>query len=316
LASPGDTGSPVGVVTFHGSPRPNVELKLTLPGGRILAHWPIASSIQPLSLTWKLNLLEKGEPTNAVAGDHWFASLRQSGDLLVSSSAAEKFVLYDAQVPLAPPLKLEARGGRPVVTAGADLHDLTFYLPERNLFAESAVKRTPATRPGDPAAGTLDFSGAQGREVAWALTGWGDRLKAEGFTPAEVNAMLGILRGHALDPHEMTAVYRLAPAELDKLVTLTAEPAPARRVRAGLVVVHGIDPAFGKRIDALVAQLGDPSWKNREAASKALAQMGRLAKPELEAALRSKDPEVVYRAEQLLGKLKQPRPAEIHVIAN
>jgi hypothetical protein len=82
-------------------------------------------------------------------------------------------------------------------------------------------------------------------------------------------------------------------------------------VRTAFVIVRGIDPSFGQLIDKLIVQLGDPSWKQREAATSELGKIGRVAKPKLEAALRSKDLEVVYRAEQLLAKLN-PRPTEVN----
>lgn len=47
-------------------------------------------------------------------------------------------------------------------------------------------------------------------------------------------------------------------------------------------------------------QLGHDDWDTREAASKQLAELGPAARPKLQAALQSKDMEVVWRAERLL----------------
>jgi len=72
------------------------------------------------------------------------------------------------------------------------------------------------------------------------------------------------------------------------------------------VIARNIDPAVGDEIDQLIAQLANPSWEQREAASKQLADLGPAARPKLQAALQHKDVEVVWRAERLLQSLETP----------
>ncbi len=64
-----------------------------------------------------------------------------------------------------------------------------------------------------------------------------------------------------------------------------------------------------KRIDELVEKLGDPSWELREQATKELFRMGRPAVPKLEAAARSSDAEVRWRAEHLLRVIREHAPS-------
>src|SRR5205085_9802475 len=115
--------------------------------------------------------------------------------------------------------------------------------------------------------------------------------------------ILSILHQPALDPKRLTAVCRLDERELDDLLPLEVVPQPRKITRVALAIVRNIDPDIAVEIDRLIAQLADPDWSAREAASTQLADFGNAAKPRLESALKQKDVEVVYRAEQLLARL-------------
>jgi hypothetical protein len=170
-----------------------------------------------------------------------------------------------------------------------------------------------------PVASTQPVPGASTASVAAdtapgkpaeVLGGWGKRLAAEGFAPADVQQVLRILERHALDARRMTVAYRLDPAELDRLLPLEVTPAPRKTVRVGIVIARNVDPAVGDEIDQLIAQLGDADWDKREAATKQLAELSQAARPKLQAALQQKDMEVVWRAERLLQAMEaQPASA-------
>jgi len=59
-------------------------------------------------------------------------------------------------------------------------------------------------------------------------------------------------------------------------------------------------PVVQKQIDALVVQLGDPKFKKREGASKALRLIGYNALATLEKATKNKDLEIARRAEAII----------------
>jgi hypothetical protein len=145
-------------------------------------------------------------------------------------------------------------------------------------------------------------------DAAGALAAWGKRLESSGVIAADVPLILRVLEKHALDPRRMTVVYQLEPAELDRLLPLEVTPTPTHTVRVGLVVARNIDPAVGDEINLLVSQLGSPDWEKRELASKQLAEFGSAARPRLQAALKEKDLEVVWRAERLLQTMETPPP--------
>lgn len=143
------------------------------------------------------------------------------------------------------------------------------------------------------------------------MAGWRERLTAAGLSEADADVILATLRVHALDAEQLTVVYRIEPAELDRLLPLEVVPAPTRVTRVGPAIVKNVDPAAGERIAKLIEQLASDDWDQREAAQSKLAQLGAGAGPKLNEALKHKDLEVVYRAERLLEALAAPAaPAE------
>jgi len=73
---------------------------------------------------------------------------------------------------------------------------------------------------------------------------------------------------------------------------------------AGLCAAWGADPALQQEIATLVSQLGSPSYRTRERATKRLWRIGPPARTALEAAANSKDLEVAARAKLLLKDIR------------
>lgn len=72
------------------------------------------------------------------------------------------------------------------------------------------------------------------------------------------------------------------------------------------------DAKVQKQIDQLIAQLDAESYASREAATKGLVQLGKMAVPSLHKALKNTDPEVRQRARKALETIQRPpapRPA-------
>ncbi len=161
----------------------------------------------------------------------------------------------------------------------------------------------PAPLPVVQLAGTdlaLGTTSATGDE---ALAPWRKQLAEAGVSSADQEVALKILARYALDAKRLTAIYRIDGAEFDKLLPLEIVPQPKKISRIALVVVTGIDPAIDEEVDQWIAQLGSPAWKTREAAMVEIKKLGAAARPHLERALKNKDTEIVYRAEQLLDAI-------------
>ena len=81
---------------------------------------------------------------------------------------------------------------------------------------------------------------------------------------------------------------------------------PARDVTGIFVPVPSLSGALRTRITALVRDLGHEEWEKREAASRKLTEMGAVARPLVERALRDEaDPEARRRLRFLLEEMKE-----------
>jgi hypothetical protein len=177
-----------------------------------------------------------------------------------------------------------------------------------------AIVNPPAA--SEPAA-TAPATQPQGTQIALApsaegdsgiLRFWDSKLAEAGIVAGDREVALKILGQYALDNKRLTAIYRMDPAELDKILPLEVVPQPTKVSRIALVVLSNIDPAIDTELDEEIARLGSRSWKEREAAMDTLAKMGEMAKNRLEKATSDKDTEIAYRAEQLLEMLNGPPP--------
>ncbi len=81
-------------------------------------------------------------------------------------------------------------------------------------------------------------------------------------------------------------------------------PAQAQNAAETRAPVEAPPDALSPEVTALIEQLGDDSFGTREAASAKLAALGMSARPALERALKSGDPEVRLRARRLLGQIQ------------
>ena len=134
------------------------------------------------------------------------------------------------------------------------------------------------------------------------------RLAAQGLRPEVVRTILDQYGATLFEPGKLVVLAHLSRDAIDEAVLLDVFPAPKKFVRVALVVAHGVDPRLQDEARTLVRKLGDASPPAREAAESALFDLGPVALPVLEDALRDHDIEVVYRAERVLMRLNRPVP--------
>ena len=134
------------------------------------------------------------------------------------------------------------------------------------------------------------------------------RLAAQGLRDDIVKLLLDQYGPALFEPKELVVLVHLSRPAIDDAVLLDVFPPPKKMVRTALVVVYGVDPRLQDRARNLVKQLGDQSPKSRDSAEVRLFEMGPVAVPVLEDALKDKDVEIVFRAERLLMKLNRPVP--------
>lgn len=79
--------------------------------------------------------------------------------------------------------------------------------------------------------------------------------------------------------------------------------AGAGMVPAAIRALEGGQVGLREKVGALLKRLSSESWKDRHGAARALVRLGRAARPMLEAASESSDPEVSWRVRDILAEL-------------
>lgn len=340
-----ETPAPVGVLrlmkTGPVATDATIDVQLTYRNGRALGEWPRAKGRNKGVLWQDIQLSDEKTGVRTLEEGHWMERLRQEGPWLKYQNVSEPFLLYDME--LAYPVKLEARADAAAGPGNyrvwhrmdAPMRDLTLYQPQgegkwrtatiqelagdketdakaASTQAASQPTSQPTSRPttqegAPPTARAVAFQSPP-TGAAEALAPWRARLSAAGVRPGDQEVILQILTQQALDKKRLTAIYRMDPAEFDKTLALEVVPQPRKISRMALVIVKGFDPAIHEELEALISQLGDPSWEKREAATQEIKQLGSMAKPKLEQAVKQqKDLEIVFRVEQLLQLLNKPQ---------
>ncbi len=105
---------PLAVLSFYGEPATNLDIDVRTKGGSLLAHWPPGeglpnrvrwSGMPPFELARSL-----GDPGELlfVEADHWIRKAREGEALYLRHGArSERFVAYDLELQMPPPLRLE-----------------------------------------------------------------------------------------------------------------------------------------------------------------------------------------------------------------
>ncbi len=348
---PSHEASPAGIIRLAGDSERPVDVTIEASAGSFLSSWPSAEK-RSKQLLWRNVKLSPASPTGqaveVVPDGHWFQSLRsaESAYLSMERGAAERFLLYDVEMPYPSPLSVEVGKDHSIKVGNsghASLHHLTFYQPTGDSWRQgtigdlAAAPKGAASRPStvpaalaasvfaDAPATTLPTTSPATRPttlpvplVAVTMTPttrpseltdpWKPVLQKLGVADADSGVMLSILAGTLRDSHKLAAVYLLDDAEFDRMLPLEVVPEPRTISRVGMVIVRNTDPSAGSEVDDLIAQLADPAWSRRDEAYKALAKVGASAVPKLQTAAKSKDVEVAWRAEKLLATLNSGKP--------
>jgi hypothetical protein len=243
---------------------------------------------------------------------------------LVASQARLRYELDEktivkAEINLGKPMSLKAAGiaardALAVVLGSVGLsyrvtEDGTLFVTTAARLAEDAAKKG-AVIEGPPIKLTLSQPLKSSNPSYRELTrdSYARRLARQGLREEVLNTLLDQYGESLFAPEGLIVLAHFARDAIDEAVLLDVFPAPKKLVRTALVVVHGIDPRLQDRARELVQRLGDDIPKTREEAESKLFELGPVAVPVLEDALRNKDVEIVFRAERLLLRLNRQVP--------
>jgi hypothetical protein len=336
-----DRACPIGVIRLDGAADGKVDVQIEKIAGTFLSSWPKAQ-VRTNQLLWQDLTVTYGIGARAlekVGSTTWFDRLRQTDSdyLLTDNGTAERFLLYDIELPYTCAISAKSLPNGVVSlnnTGTVPLHDLVLYRTDHGKLIEAAVgelpvvkaaanpranppagpatkavakmqAKTPATAPAAEAVAHL--AGVAATQPIGLASAWKPTLLNAGLSTADADLAVDVIAQYAVNTHSLTAVYRLDDAEFDRLLPLEVVPEPKKIVRVGLVIVRNLDPLASNEIDDLIAQMGDPSWPKRQAAYDALKALGSAATTRLQAATKNKDVEIAWRAERLLAaKSGQP----------
>ena len=103
----------------------------------------------------------------------------------------------------------------------------------------------------------------------------------------------------------MTVAWRMPTGFMEEKFPITVYPEPIKSTRVALFIATNLDPKINDDLQGLIAKMGDPKYKEREAAMQRLMELGPLAFPALKQALANPDTEIAMRAERVLLDQKQ-----------
>jgi hypothetical protein len=223
----------------------------------------------------------------------------------------EKFLFYRGLGTFGLPLEVRSTSG---CKAGLTL---TFHntdpQPLRSLFALSVEKDRIQFAP------VGDLAGKATREVvanaafsaplplpegvAQVKRAVAEALVAAGLYPKEAQAMVNTWERSYFRTEGVRVLYVMPRELVDAVIPIEIKPAPDQLVRVMLGRVEVLTPAHEEQIERWVAQLGSDDFATRQAASKALARLGRIGEPALRRVkAATTDAEVRKRAAELIAK--------------
>lgn len=130
-----------------------------------------------------------------------------------------------------------------------------------------------------------------------------EALIRAGLFPKEAWAMVNSWEKGYFRTDGIRVLYVLPRESVDALIPIEIKPAPEKLIRVMVGRTEVLTPALENQIEQWIIELGSTEFPVREAASIALARLGRLGEPALRrVAAITKDAEVRARADQLIRK--------------
>ncbi|MHC5038313.1 MAG: hypothetical protein ACYTHM_13440 [Planctomycetota bacterium] len=195
----------------------------------------------------------------------------------LSRLETERFIYYDGLVPAPDFLRCLAAGNQKAVLKNAA------DFPLQDLFLVDRGAKD----------GTIGFASVQeippGKEIevplekvpadAWPRRGveaLSTALQRTGLFLSEIDALIAVWQRGFFYAEGLTAIYRLPRRVYDEMLPLTVTPKPSQVIRVGLARHPHLEgePARTERVRAFIAALDHDDFQKREAATRALVEMG------------------------------------------
>ena len=301
---------PLGIVTFEGAIREPFTLRVALQSSssRFQAFFPDEDAITGDQLLYWEKIrqaTDQQQPEDFAGQGDWLADLRDSDDRLWLRSRdklrKERFLLYDASFTFKPAIGLafeneqyHLKTNRPEQAAPP----ICVLLRKTEAGWSADPLAAPWPKPAPPiAAKTAD---APKPSLRQALAPIKELLAKRGYNEQEIKLALGMIASAGFDTSRFSLVYVLPVGLIDEHIQLQIKPQPDQVIRTAIVVVNNVDPNLGSQIDILIEDLGSDQWIKRDRAQRELIALDEAAIKKVQQLKNHKDPEVAFRARQIL----------------
>ena len=290
----------IGMYREPAPPPPKNSIK-NLPVFKAL-KWQVGLRTQPEAGAHSKVLVESDLPK-----DCWLQAARAVKDAaLVTTRESERFIYYDGIIPAPDYLRCtESTPSSIRLKNNAAFGLKSLMVVDRRATGKDGMVRFATIEEAAPGTEVnCIFRDVPAKE--WPRAGETDfqaALLKAGLTAAESRSVVEIWRAGCLMAKGVTAFYLLPQAEYDRVLPLKITPQPGEILRVGIILHPFIDgePELRKKAAELIGQLGDEDMDKRDAASKALIEMGGVAFGMLRKAAESgPDPEVRARCSKIL----------------
>lgn len=302
---------PLGLLTFQGEIKAPMKVRIRLRSAksRFQAYFPDEDAIIGKHLLgWDTVRSANDEQRPESFGDQgdWLASLRESGDRIWLQSRdplrKERFLLYDASFEYKPVIDLSFAGDQyKLKTKAPDQAAPPLCMLVRKHGTEWSADALSGPWPQPtPVIAQKDAGGTDRSSLAQTLTPIKELLKQRGYNAQEIGLAVDMIGAAGFDKSGMSLVYVLPVGAIDEHIELIITPEPDQTIRTAIIVVNNVDPDLGSQVQALIADLDSDQWIKRDRAQRQLTALGQAAIKQVQPLRNSKDPEIAFRARQIL----------------
>lgn len=304
------TPMPLGIITFQGSIQEPMDLtvKLEAASSSVQANWPDDAQVGDSGVRWfAIREADDGQRAHPFGEQGaWLTDLRNSDDRVWVQSRAElrkdRFLMYDASFAFDSGVELtidEQRYRLKAKEPNVEQPPVCVLIREREAGWSADALGAPWPD-ATPAIAAKAIEGDALSQLDEALVPVVDLLEQRGYSPQEIGLAESMIASAGFGKTNMSLVYVLPTETLDEHVRLLVRPEPDELIRTAIVVINNVDPDLGARVNALLDDLGSDQWIKRDRAQRELIDLGQAAIGKVRQLKNHKDPEVAFRAQQIL----------------
>jgi len=314
------------VIHIYGPDGLAVDVRLVTARGRPTVYYPKPTLYEAdfwmmgsgtrdaVAMRWRGKL--RDEPSAElpdVGGKLWWDKARRvPSSYIETATGHERFIFYEGTARHDVPLNCTFQDNTLTLAWSHEAKTSGPVIIIVNDGDKRFAKRLDDIAAGKPATLNRDDMLQKSASPAYVLDLCRKQWRHFGMTDEEAKHIVDIWADDLTDRLGFLVIHRLPATTYAELFPMQIKPTPKELVRVGMLFddVSGQPdrvawlPAVGKRLPAMIDQLGAADFGTRQAAMDRLAQLGDLAAAALQNAKAHADPQVPESAARLLNALK------------